>query len=76
MGIYFADAVSFPNRELHDAFLEAGGPAGAQAKAAVLIDMSGQVRLKGGADPEGLSLSQELWGLQDDSFEGYRRSET
>lgn len=60
LGIYFAVTISFPKRELHDAFLEGGGPAGAQAKAAAFIDMSGQVRLKGGVDSEGLSQPQEL----------------
>lgn len=57
-GIYFAGNISSP-RELHHALPEAGGPAGAQAKADVLIDTTGQVWLKGGLDPEGFYLPQE-----------------
>lgn len=69
-GIDFAEALSFPSRELHDAFLEARSPSGARAKATVLIDKYGQVLLKDGVDPKGLFRPQELGGLQDDSSEG------
>lgn len=47
-GIYSAKTIPCLSQELHDAFPEAGGPMGAQAKLAILIEMSGQVWLNRG----------------------------